>query len=73
MTESAIKTQNAPVDLAALDGFEQLHAILDGHLPPAPIASVPLLTMGPVSVPRLPLLPPSPICKVPALTLVGPA
>ncbi|WP_182379869.1 PaaI family thioesterase [Nocardioides sp. WS12] len=35
MTESAIKTQ---IDVAKLDGFEQLHAILDGHLPPAPIA-----------------------------------
>lgn len=35
MTESAA---TAPIDLATLDGFEQLHAILDGHLPPAPIA-----------------------------------
>lgn len=35
MTESAIQTQ---IDPSALDGFEQLHAILDGHLPPAPIA-----------------------------------
>jgi uncharacterized protein (TIGR00369 family) len=34
-SESAIKTQ---MDPSALDGFEQLRAILDGHLPPAPIA-----------------------------------
>lgn len=35
MTESAIQTQ---VDPAALDGFEQLQAMLHGLLPPAPIA-----------------------------------
>ncbi|MCX6402051.1 MAG: PaaI family thioesterase [Propionibacteriales bacterium] len=35
MTESAIKTQ---IDPGTLDGFEQLRAILDGQLPPAPIA-----------------------------------
>jgi uncharacterized protein (TIGR00369 family) len=35
MTESATKTQ---LDPATLDGFEQLRAIQDGLLPPAPIA-----------------------------------
>lgn len=35
MTESAIKTQP---DLAAMDGFEQLQAMLDGTLPKAPVA-----------------------------------
>ncbi|WP_051485871.1 PaaI family thioesterase [Nocardioides sp. J54] len=35
MTESVIKTQ---MDPAGLDGFEQLRAMRDGHLPPAPIA-----------------------------------
>ena len=35
MTEFAIKTQADP---AALDGFEQLQAMLDGRLPVAPIA-----------------------------------
>jgi len=39
MTESVIKTQ---VDPAALDGFEQLRAMRDGLLPPAPIA----ITLG---------------------------
>ena len=32
MTESLIQTQ---VDPSTLDGFEQLHAILDGRLPAA--------------------------------------
>lgn len=35
MTESAIQTQ---VDPSTLDGFEQLHAMLEGRLPAAPIA-----------------------------------
>ncbi|WP_200958813.1 PaaI family thioesterase [Nocardioides sp. Root190] len=35
MTESAIQTQ---VDPSTLDGYEQLHAIIDGKLPVAPIA-----------------------------------
>ncbi|TYL50107.1 PaaI family thioesterase [Nocardioides sp. BGMRC 2183] len=36
MAESAIQTQS--VDLAAMDGYEQLSAIIDGRLPAAPIA-----------------------------------
>lgn len=35
MTESAIKTQ---LDIASMDGFEQLQAMLDGTLPKAPVA-----------------------------------
>jgi uncharacterized protein (TIGR00369 family) len=35
MTESVIQTQVNP---ATLDGFEQLHAMLEGRLPGAPIA-----------------------------------
>lgn len=41
MTESVIQTQIAtvdPVDPLAMDGFEQLHAMLEGRLPAAPIA-----------------------------------
>ncbi|MCR1782159.1 PaaI family thioesterase [Nocardioides carbamazepini] len=38
MTESATKTQLDAVDPLTLDGFEQLHAMLEGRLPTAPIA-----------------------------------
>lgn len=37
MTETQDRTGRTP-DLSAMDGFEQLSAIFDGTLPPAPIA-----------------------------------
>ena len=34
------QTQNPAVDLATMTGMQQLQAMIDGHLPPAPIADL---------------------------------
>lgn len=39
MTQTQDRPTDAPVNLAELDGYEQLTAIIDGRLPQAPIAA----------------------------------
>ncbi len=62
MTQTQDRPTNAAVDLAGLDGYEQLRAIIDGRVPQAPIAATigltafELLDRGNVAVELVPEL-----------------